>query len=269
MSGKRAPKAVKLPRARLPDSVRNAYAAELLAGLGELERGVMTVVARDLPAMVASHDVATADRRDAIGDDIAGMMAKLRELAARTLTGARGLALRIGTDVEAFSRAEVSRQLRSVLNVDVFASASPAGRAKLDAFVADNVRLIKSLPDQAMNEIEATVLRGVRAGKRAADIASEIQGRFEVSKSRAVLIARDQVGKFNGEQTELRHREIGIDAYIWRTSRDERVRPEHAAREGKRYLYSDPPEDGNPGEAIQCRCTAEPDLSALLNEASN
>ena len=46
--------------------------------------------------------------------------------------------------------------------------------------------------------------------------------------------------------------------YIWRTQGDDRVRSEHAAREGEVFDFDDPPEDGNPGEAENCRCWAEP-----------
>lgn len=46
--------------------------------------------------------------------------------------------------------------------------------------------------------------------------------------------------------------------YVWRTARDERVRPAHAANEGRVFAWRDPPPTGHPGEAHQCRCWAEP-----------
>ena len=45
--------------------------------------------------------------------------------------------------------------------------------------------------------------------------------------------------------------------YIWRTHRDDKVRPEHAVREGLIFSFSNPPHDGNPGEQNNCRCWAE------------
>ncbi|QJE73761.1 minor capsid protein [Aerophototrophica crusticola] len=47
-------------------------------------------------------------------------------------------------------------------------------------------------------------------------------------------------------------------SYVWRTMRDERVRPSHAERDGKVFRWSDPPQGGHPGEASNCRCWAEP-----------
>ena len=46
--------------------------------------------------------------------------------------------------------------------------------------------------------------------------------------------------------------------YIWRTKKDDKVRLGHAMREGQRFEIKNPPRDGNPGSAYECRCWAEP-----------
>ncbi len=46
--------------------------------------------------------------------------------------------------------------------------------------------------------------------------------------------------------------------YIWRTRQDDKVRPEHAANEGKIFAWDNPPPTGHPGEDYGCRCRAEP-----------
>lgn len=48
------------------------------------------------------------------------------------------------------------------------------------------------------------------------------------------------------------------ESYIWRTVGDEKVRGEHAARNGKRFSWDNPPEGGHAGEDYNCRCWAEP-----------
>ncbi|PHS78941.1 MAG: hypothetical protein COB59_04605 [Rhodospirillaceae bacterium] len=45
--------------------------------------------------------------------------------------------------------------------------------------------------------------------------------------------------------------------YIWRTEGDSKVRSSHAERNGKTFSWDNPPEGGHPGEAENCRCTAE------------
>lgn len=46
--------------------------------------------------------------------------------------------------------------------------------------------------------------------------------------------------------------------YIWRTRGDGKVRPSHAANEGKIFAWDNPPPTGYPGEDYNCRCWAEP-----------
>ena len=80
----------------------------------------------------------------------------------------------------------------------------------------------------------------------------------EVNEKRAALIACDQVGKLNSQLAQLEQMNQGVDSYIWVTMGDSRVRPAHAARQGKRFAWDDPPSDGHPGWAIRCRCTSSP-----------
>jgi hypothetical protein len=65
-----------------------------------------------------------------------------------------------------------------------------------------------------------------------------------------------------GDETDEQIRQLVAnqmrERYIWRTVRDAHVRPAHAAREGKVFRWSNPPQGGNPGEAPNCRCWAEP-----------
>lgn len=51
--------------------------------------------------------------------------------------------------------------------------------------------------------------------------------------------------------------------YIWRTRGDDRVRPSHAANDGKIFAWDDPPRTGHPGEDYGCRCIAEPYLPEI------
>ena len=95
-----------------------------------------------------------------------------------------------------------------------------------------------------------------------------------ITDRHAKLIARDQTSKLNSSLTKIRHQEVGIESYIWRTAEDERVvgtpgglypKPsnramhgDHYARNGRTFYYDRPPADGSPGQAIQCRCVGLP-----------
>lgn len=171
----------------------------------------------------------------------------------------------IGDEISGYNRLEVARVFKSVLGVDLM-SAEPNMDELISAFVRENVSLIKSVESQYLGEVEQVVLRGLRTGLRAEAMAKQLTGESEVdfvsrigkAESRAELIARDQTNKFYGQLTEARQAAAGIDKYIWRTALDERVRPEHVEREGEVFSWDAPPSDGHPGEAINCRCYAEP-----------
>ena len=121
--------------------------------------------------------------------------------------------------------------------------------------------LIKSVPQRYFGEIEARTLEALRNGERAEDIAADYVSRYGVSESRALLIARDQIGKLNGQLNRARQDALGVKRFTWRTVGDERVRDEHDELDGKVFDWDDPPGEGFPGDPINCRCGAEPILS--------
>lgn len=122
----------------------------------------------------------------------------------------------------------------------------------------ENVALVKDVATQVREQIAGTLAE--YPGIRWEDIADKLQERIDVGESRAELIARDQVLSTNGEFVAIRQEAAGVTEYVWSTSLDERVREDHADREGEVFEWSDAPEDGHPGEPILCRCVAIPVL---------
>ncbi len=123
----------------------------------------------------------------------------------------------------------------------------------LDAWVNENVKLIRSIDSRWFDDVEKVITEGAREGRALADISRDLQERYGVSKSRADLIGRDQMAKLNGQVVAKRSQSLGVRRYRWSTSKDERVRTSHEKREGKEYSWSDSP---IPGQEIQCRCVA-------------
>lgn len=147
-------------------------------------------------------------------------------------------------------------------------------RTAMELIVSDNIRLIKSINENLLGQVQEIIYSGVRRGVKISVLADELQNKFTLSKKRATLIARDQIQKAHSDLTRLRHRELGITEYKWLTGRDERVRPSHRVLESKicSYdnvaVYKDKEEDKtwlqksqiggalyHPGQEIQCRCT--------------
>ena len=134
----------------------------------------------------------------------------------------------------------------------------------IGGWVDENVSLIWSIEGRYQDQVADIIEVSQRGGVSTRDTRKLIQARTGVAKSRARLIARDQIGSANAKITRQRQTEAGVSHYIWRTSKDDKVRDEHADREGDMFAWNNPPHDGHPGEPIQCRCTAEPVLGALV-----
>lgn len=150
-----------------------------------------------------------------------------------------------------------SKQVEAATNKRVILSLNPFhSEPWLDLFmserVAENIRLIKDIGTQSASKMQQILEDGIRSGKSTRELVKELQTTFDYGKKRVKLIARDQIGKHNGLLNELRQKNAGVDEYIWSTSKDERVRSAHRAREGQTFKWSDPPSDGHPGQPIQC-----------------
>jgi SPP1 gp7 family putative phage head morphogenesis protein len=241
-----------------------------------LERHVLPVLA-ELDE-VGTEDRADQDPRDKIMDAIkrakddaalrsdqgAPSRAAREALVAAHKLESDHLELQIGHLVGASPALAKKTGRKAVvrLGADPFGS-EPWLNAVMAEAVRDNVALIRSIPARHFREIEQIVDEGVRSGSRASAIAKQISERFGVAQRRAELIAADQVGKFHSKLDQIRMTDLGVEEYIWRTSLDERVRPEHEKRDGKRFKMDDPPADGHPGEPVRCRCYREPVIPGL------
>lgn len=179
---------------------------------------------------------------------------------------ARETAREAAGKTERHNREQLNRQFRSLLRFDVIGT-DPQLDGMSKAFVQENVKLITSIPSRYFDDVETSVIRAFRSGQRADQVAEKLVERYDISASRAALIARDQVGKFNGELNKVRQTNIGVERYTWRTSKDERVRESHAELEGEVFNWDggrQPPE-GHPGMPIQCRCSPEPYLADVID----
>lgn len=213
-------------------------------------------------------------RTDDAVDDLAAVIARIRETLGRefTDTDLQFIADSMGTSVDQVARANSRRLFEQYgkygLDLTIGFN-SNATRAALSVKVKENVQLIKTMSDRHFASLQSNVLSAITQGKRVEEIESIIDDRFASMESNAELIARDQVGKLNGQLTEMTQTEMGLTRYRWRGVGDQRERDSHRALEGETFSWADPPvvdgESVNPGMAIQCRCYAEPVIEDLLD----
>lgn len=125
----------------------------------------------------------------------------------------------------------------------------------LQAVLADNVSLIRSLNDQMRNGISGAVFRGLTNRTPARDVAREIRKQGDIGKRRAELIASDQLQKLTGRLDQQRQEQLGLTSFEWAHSGKKHPREEHVARNGKVYRWDSPVgKDDPPGFAIRCGC---------------
>lgn len=163
--------------------------------------------------------------------------------------------------------------------------------------------LITDVVEDIKKSVELNVLQGATRGLRGESLAKHVEkslkgekGVFKKAKTRAKLIARNQISSFNGALTKKRNENLGLKFYVWMTSGDTRVRDEgkkadamknHEVMHGKIYPWGDSPVtvvvDGvkykfnpapksptggatYPGKEINCRCVARPMLMIELEK---
>ncbi|ATS92165.1 putative head morphogenesis protein [Sinorhizobium phage HMSP1-Susan] len=130
-------------------------------------------------------------------------------------------------------------------------------RETLNNSIQVNVDLIRGLDADTKRRVENIIFDGIAMRRNQKYITKALAQALGRSQRKARIIARDQTHKLNSLLTRLRNEQLGVDAYIWRTMRDDRVRKAHADREGKVFRWQDPPPDGHPGYPINCRCHSE------------
>jgi SPP1 gp7 family putative phage head morphogenesis protein len=138
---------------------------------------------------------------------------------------------------------------------------SKAMRDVLGATVAENVSLIKSIPQQFHTQVEGLVMRSVTAGRDLAGLTRDLEAQFAVTRRRAEFIARDQNNKATAALTRVRYVDMGVTEAIWLHSGGGKTqRPTHVKNSGKRFDIAkgwfDPAVQRyiQPGELINCRC---------------
>lgn len=252
----------RMPRQQVPSLLETDYARQILR-LVDAARAAFRPLLEELPALL---EAAARARQDA------GEVERIRQLVERARGALQGaislraldeLARAVAGRAAIHQGSQLARQVRAALGVDVLSNDRRLP-ALMEGFVAENVALIKAIPEEVATRIEKVVTRGASSGLLWRDVAVELEDSFGFGRQRAQLIARDQVGKFYGQVNGARQRDLGVTRYVWRGVLDRRERPEHLAREGQIFSWDSPPEGGHPGEAILCRCTAEPVLSDVL-----
>src|SRR5690606_33514662 len=150
------------------------------------------------------HDVGESRR-------VRELMARARQKLANSIqqSSLERLAEEFANKTSGFSKDQLRRQTVAAMGVSTVMR-EPSLVRLTENFVSQNVSLITSIPEKLFADVESTVLRGFQSGKRSVALARDIEDRFEVSETRAKLIATDQIGSLYAQINATRQRSIGV-----------------------------------------------------------
>ena len=147
---------------------------------------------------------------------------------------------------------------------------TPGSRAAYQAVIAEQVNLIKSIPQQYLKDVESKVWGSVMKGADMHALSVDLRKTYGITRDRAAVIARDQNNKAKAIIEKTRRQELGITHAIWQHSAAGRVpRATHVAMSGKAYPLAQGMYDSDegkyvlPGELINCRCTSKAIIPAF------
>lgn len=149
------------------------------------------------------------------------------------------------------------------------------------ALVAENVSLIRSIPQQYLKDVTGAVMRSITTGRGMADLLPEIKKYDGQTERRAKNLALDQTRKAYNSVNKQRMQKIGVKQFEWvHSGGSQKPRESHIKISGKIFSFENleaeqaalgvPPDDrGIPGHPINCKCTMVPVIDFDLDDDSN
>lgn len=142
---------------------------------------------------------------------------------------------------------------------------------QLEMLMKENVSYIKSQPFDIAQRIVDLTTKYTQEGKRPEEIRAALMKQYpSMTKAKATLIARTEASKAANNLIQVRAQKLGCTAYIWHTSKDQRVRQSHGHMDDVIVFYNNPPSPEaligvkstlgayHAGLAPNCRCYQQP-----------
>lgn len=139
----------------------------------------------------------------------------------------------------------------------------------LKAVVVENVALIKSIPEEYLNDVTGIVMRSITTGAGVNDLIPALNSLLTEKAKRitnkAKNLALDQTRKVYNGINRQRMMSVGVRKFEWvHSGGGQHPRQRHIDMSGNIYRFDDPPviDDkgtrGFPGDAPNCGCTMIP-----------
>lgn len=228
-----------------------------------LERDYRVMLTKRVEALAKRMKAQLGLRADAnTGGEVKAAVAAVRKKwqSDKPVSKLRGELVGTAKKVEEQATRKTARAVETIAPVDVSKVAGEAGGlTKMHtAWAKENARFIRNMETAYLDDVARFVAEAVEKGSGAT---AALQSRLGISRRRAALIARNEIGTLNAQVTRARNEELGIRRFRWVDSGDDKVRPLHEDLNGQVFDYpGGHPTEGLPGQPVNCRCSQEPVL---------
>lgn len=250
-----------------PDRAEARYRAALERAIRQMREEVEREVARTwdahAPAVRSGMDASLASQSRILTNALA------RKFQAFFDRLAPGVAGKFVTQVDRHSTASLHSSLKEASGGLSLKTSVVTGRVAeiAKAATAENVGLIRSIPQQYFKDIQGAVMRSIQKGDGVKTVLEAVQKTGAVAERRAKLIARDQTAKATSAINAARLDALKVRKFEWlHSGGGKEPRPLHKdVLNGQIFRLDDPPviddktgERGLPGQLINCRCRMVP-----------
>ncbi len=148
----------------------------------------------------------------------------------------------------------------------------PDGRALVEGWSTVATDLITSVRNGIQVGLRRDIVHAVENDWTPDQLAASWRSRkiplnFGTLEGRTQVIAHHQLRTLQADIQSTRAQAVGVERFFWRTQGDDDVRDAHEDLMDLDFAYSDPPDEGLPGQPVNCRCWAESVISdAFLSE---
>jgi SPP1 gp7 family putative phage head morphogenesis protein len=233
-----------------PKTIENNYKRELRRLVAEWKQLYLRMIDPYLDNLAAQAYALRPKgsinvKTDAWPEELDIILEGYRQRVDDTLQGFRQIAITTGNQTSQWNQEQWQKVVEAVIGAPLL-TAEPWLMDQIKSFASQNVDLITKTAQEVKDDVGRIINDGLQRGKRVQSIRKDIlsetklePGRFKKTKTRADLIAVDQVEKLNGQLSQLRQNEIGVERYTWRTVMDDRVRLSHQVMEGRLCRWDD------------------------------
>ncbi len=245
----------------------NASIARELREMGatlNMTRGTFTIDPTKLSMDIRGAAEQSLDRSRKLHQDLQDRLAQVQAHAQLASTG-----VDVGDTTTTIVKDLAEQFNGTIAGIDVIevsAKVTQEMAVNLNRELTENLDLsIKNFVQSEIPKLRAEVEANAFAGFRADRLAEIIQQKYGVTKRKAAFLAEQETSLLVSKYREQRYRAMGSRRYVWSTSHDERVRPDHKVLNGTTQSFDLPPVTNrktgarnNPGEDFRCRCVAMP-----------